>query len=77
MLPHDPDIATSHHDPIHPGEGGKDDLPVTDRRPVRAWLAVLAIVLAAGAVTAYWWFVVAAEDDETNTGGRGIAISTR
>ena len=71
MLPHDPDLATPHHSHI---EYDEDGLPVSDRRPVRARVAVVAIIAAAAVVLGLWWFLVADEDDETDTTTAGAPV---
>jgi hypothetical protein len=71
MLPHDPDLATPHHNRIDYDEDG---LPVTDRRPVRAWVAVVAIIAAAAVVFGLWWFLVADEEDDADTTSGGLPV---
>jgi hypothetical protein len=55
MLPHDPDLATTHHSHI---EYDEDGLPVTNDRP-RAWGVVLGVIAAAVAIGVLWWFLAA------------------
>ncbi len=62
MLPHDPDIAAPHQDDSRPTPQGS---PATDRRPVRAWLAVIAVLAAAAAVAVLGWLLVVDEVAET------------
>ena len=61
-LPHDPDIAAPHQGDSRPTRRSS---PTTDRRPVRAWLAVIAMLAAAAAVVVLGWLLVVDEDAET------------